>query len=88
MKWEKVDTEYYLKRILEQIKIHNEKQDEFLNIMREISMMFKIEKYSYEDIKKEEFKNILKKGSFTTEQMGVLKELASLFNDVLTNDSN
>ena len=88
MKWEKVDTEYYMKRILEQIKLHNEKQDEFLNIMREISMMFKKEKYSYEDIKKEEFKNILKKGSFTTEQMCVLKELASLFNDVLTNDSN
>ena len=88
MAWEKVDTEYYLKRILEQMKIHNEKQDEFLNIMRDISMMFKKEKYSYEDIKREEFKNVLKRGSFTKEQMGVLKELADLFNDVLEKDAN
>ena len=88
MEFEKVDTKYYLKRILEQIKIHNEKQDTFLDIMKDISMTLKNEEYTYADVKKEELKNILLKGSFTIKQKDALEKIVDLFDEVLTHNNN
>ena len=88
MEFEKVDTKYYLKRILEQIKIHNEKQDTFLDIMKDISMTLKNEEYTYAEIKKEELRNILLKGSFTNNQKDTLVKIVDLFNEILTHNNN
>ena len=88
MEFEKMDTKYYLKKIFEQIKIHNEKQDMFLDIMKDISMTLKNEEYTYADIKKEELRNILLKGSFTNNQKDTLVKIVDLFNEILTHNNN
>ena len=60
----------------------------FLDIMKDISMTLKNEEYTYADIKKEELRNILLKGSFTNNQKDTLVKIVDLFNEILTHNNN
>ena len=79
----KMDTKYYLKEISEQLKYQNQKQDKIISLLKDIDMKLLKELGSPQDIKRQEFKDILYKMNIRSSQLECLKELVDLFNSVL-----
>ena len=84
----KMDTKYYLKEISEQLKYQNQKQDKIISLLKDIDMKLLKELGSPQDIKRQEFKDILYKMNIRSSQLECLKELVDLFNSVLKENEN
>ena len=69
-----------IERLLE---LNNQKQDEIIGFLKDIDMKLLKEFGTPQDIKRQEFKDILYKMNIRSSQRECLKELANLFNSVL-----
>ena len=74
-----------IERLLE---LNNQKQDEVIGLLKDINMKLLKTSGTPQDIKRQEFKDILYKMNIRSSQIECLKELADLFNSVLKENEN
>ena len=74
-----------IERLLE---LNNQNQDEIISLLKDIDMKLLKTSGTSQDIKRQEFKDILYKMNIRSDQLECLKELADLFNSVLKENAN